>query len=327
MKTSSVSVAIATYNGARYLREQLISIANQTVLPHEVIISDDGSTDGTLQVVESFAQSAPFVIKILRNEENLGYAQNFSRALQACSGEIVFLCDQDDVWLPYKIEFILADFEKHKNIVLVVHDLEFCTENLVPIGQTKLARMSTDCDIQRDYVVGMATAVRQSFLRLCLPVPNLPGVAHDRWLHDCAWAVGRKFVRNEVLALYRRHAENATGTKSVNVDYVTNRLTFLWARFREPSNIRGMKSIPDSPVASWLLRQRQVLIAAGYLTEPGIDVLICQENLRTDALRERKRILGLPRWRRVWGIAKLLRAKKYQEFFSLWSAIKDLVVR
>lgn len=320
-----ISVAIAAFNGSKYLSDQLASIAQQTILPDEVIICDDCSNDNTVEVAKSFERIAPFSLNIIKNDFNLGYVQNFGRALAACSGSLVFLCDQDDFWLPGKIESLIYYFESNPRAVLAIHDLEFCSMDLTPIGQTKIGRMSSGCNIERDYVVGMATVIRTEFLLLCLPIPDLPGVTHDRWLHDCALAVGGKIVVDEVLALYRRHAQNATASKAVNADFVTNKWSFLWERFKEPSRVKMLKEVPASPLASWLSRQRQVLIDKGYLDASRIDALIVQENLKTEVLRERNRLLQLPRWRRVVGVAKLLYTDGYKQFFSWKSALKDLL--
>src|SRR5690606_31903339 len=153
-------VAVATYNGASYLREQLSSIASQTMPPSEVVICDDASSDETIVIAYEFATRSIFDVKVVVNSSNLGYAQNFSKALQSCSGDIVFLCDQDDVWLPTKIEKMMDRFNSDPEVQLLIHDLEFCNERLEPIGQTKIGRMQSVSDINRDFIVGMATAIR-----------------------------------------------------------------------------------------------------------------------------------------------------------------------
>ena len=94
------SIALATYNGERYLQEQLNSFLHQTRLPDEIIACDDCSTDRTMDILESFAISALFAVYIYRNAINLGYTKNFERAISLCSGDVIFLSDQDDVWFP-----------------------------------------------------------------------------------------------------------------------------------------------------------------------------------------------------------------------------------
>ena len=94
----NLSIALATYNGAVYLKEQLESIAAQTRTPDELVISDDQSTDDTLRVIEEFAATAGFPVRLSVNEANLGIAKNFEKAISLCRGDLIFLSDQDDVW-------------------------------------------------------------------------------------------------------------------------------------------------------------------------------------------------------------------------------------
>src|SRR5688572_14133745 len=102
--TNKFSVAMCTYNGARYLKEQLDSFTVQTRLPDELIVCDDGSSDETCQIVSTFAASAPFTVRLEVNQQTLGSTQNFAKAIQLCRGDLIALCDQDDVWLPGKLD-------------------------------------------------------------------------------------------------------------------------------------------------------------------------------------------------------------------------------
>ncbi len=113
MPFNNLSVALCTYNGARYVEAQIKSILNQTMPVGEIVVCDDGSTDGTLQIVESLAKAAPEVIHFFRNERHLGFKANFFHAIAQCHGELVFLADQDDVWHPDKVESIVAWFDAH----------------------------------------------------------------------------------------------------------------------------------------------------------------------------------------------------------------------
>src|SRR5437588_7313199 len=104
MSDERISIAMCTYNGARFLREQLDSFAAQSRLPDEVVICDDGSTDGTADIVRTFASGAPFPVHFHVNEPRLGITRNFERAAGLCTGSIIFFSDQDDVWLPDKLD-------------------------------------------------------------------------------------------------------------------------------------------------------------------------------------------------------------------------------
>src|SRR5574344_2136916 len=97
-----ISLALPTYNGEKYLREQLDSIFNQTMVPEEIVVVDDRSTDSTIQILEEYKQK--YGLKYYINEQNLGYNKNFEKAITLCQGDYIALCDQDDVWLPEKIE-------------------------------------------------------------------------------------------------------------------------------------------------------------------------------------------------------------------------------
>ena len=99
IKRLHISVAMCTYNGGKYLREQLISIAKQARLPDELIVCDDVSNDATLQILNEFQKMAPFPIRIHRNGVRLGVTKNFEQAIALCNGDIIALSDQDDVWM------------------------------------------------------------------------------------------------------------------------------------------------------------------------------------------------------------------------------------
>src|ERR687885_1327551 len=98
-----VSVAMCTYNGAAFLREQLQSLAAQARTPDELVVCDDASADATVRVVREFAAAAPFPVRLTVNERNLGSTKNFERAISLCAGDLVALSDQDDLWLPAKL--------------------------------------------------------------------------------------------------------------------------------------------------------------------------------------------------------------------------------
>ena len=132
-----ISIAMATYNGARFVREQLDSFSAQTRLPDELVVTDDCSTDDTVRVVEEFARTAPFAVTVHRNPKNLGYAPNFEKALAMCTGDIVFLSDQDDVWFPEKIARVIRYFEKEPCTQVVINDALLVDEQLNSTGHTQ----------------------------------------------------------------------------------------------------------------------------------------------------------------------------------------------
>src|ERR1700722_20432893 len=104
---TKISIAMATYNGESYIHRLLDSIAQQTLLPTELIVCDDGSTDATVNIVDDFSRSALFPVVIVKNTKRLGFTANFLQAVRMCHGDLIAFCDQDDEWLPHKLDAIL----------------------------------------------------------------------------------------------------------------------------------------------------------------------------------------------------------------------------
>ncbi len=122
----SVSVAMATYNGAQHLRRQLDSLAVQSYAPAELVVVDDGSDDETLSIVAAFAKNSPFPVRVHRNETRLGYRGNFMRAANLCNSDLIAFCDQDDYWYPHKIAACVEQFSE-TDVLLVYHNTDIVT--------------------------------------------------------------------------------------------------------------------------------------------------------------------------------------------------------
>lgn len=124
-----ISIALATYNASLYLPELLDSILAQTRLPDEMIITDDASVDNTIAMLHDFAKSAPFKVRVERNERNLGIARNFQKGLEMCNGDIIALCDPDDIWYPQRLQRAQEALLSYKEIGLVFSDGDIIDEN------------------------------------------------------------------------------------------------------------------------------------------------------------------------------------------------------
>lgn len=213
-----VSIAMATYNGAKYIHAQLGSFATQARLPDELIVCDDRSSDETVRILENFSQTAPFKVRIVCNSENLGYARNFEKAISLCSGDLIFLSDQDDVWFTNKIEIIEAIFEKSPSLLAAINDVEITDHNLVTTGETLLEGMKKTgrfTNGARYHVLGCATAFRANLRRILLPLPSMPYagsdvVAHDVWINVFSHSCKARVVVDKPLQFYRRHTETVT---------------------------------------------------------------------------------------------------------------------
>jgi glycosyltransferase involved in cell wall biosynthesis len=321
------TIAMATFNGARYLKEQLDSFIEQTILPDELVVSDDASHDHSCRIIERFSERAPFPVKLIRNEVNKGYCANFNRALTHCRGDIVFLSDQDDVWLPQKIEKVISEFDKSPETQLILHDIDYCDEDLTPIGQTKIERMRSAFDLDQSYVVGMAAAIRGDFLRLCIPIPEAPGITHDNWLSACSRAVRRKMIISDVLAKHRRHFTNATALEDLNVSFKTTTGHFKYIAFLQRTFQKANLQLAASVAfRDWLKRAGNGLVEKGYISSTAYDELLDRERVNVCHLSERQKILDQPRIMRAGPVTKFYVDGGYGHFNGIKSALKDMLL-
>lgn len=207
-----ISIAMATYNGAKYIQEQLDSFLAQTRLPDELVVCDDGSNDATIEILERFKQDAPFYVRIFQNDVNLGHEKNFGKVIDLCEGDIIFLSDQDDVWLPSKLALLVNIFTRENGVLLVINDAEIADGSMqstgrTVFGQTRAAGVIGDSG--KSLTLGCATAFRSELRSLISPVPALD-YGHDSWIHDFTHMVGGRYVLEQTLQLYRRHGNNVS---------------------------------------------------------------------------------------------------------------------
>lgn len=223
MKEPTISVAMATYNGERFLQEQLDSLARQMQLPCELVACDDGSTDGTLDVLQRFAADAPFPVSVYQNPERLGCVRNFLKAVEMCKGDLIAFCDQDDVWLPRKLAVCAGQFDSER-VSMVIHLAMLCGPNLEPLGRTwpYLGIFQKECpevpSLQYMDVGGMAMVFRRRVPEPLWCNPQLyenllQGLSgHDPLVRFMAGAFGAVVPLRQVLALHRCHGSNLSGT-------------------------------------------------------------------------------------------------------------------
>jgi glycosyltransferase involved in cell wall biosynthesis len=209
-----VSVCVASYQGERYISLQLRSILGQLSADDEVILVDDGSEDGTCDKVFALRDHR---VRVIRNPKNQGVLRSFETALSCSSGEIVFLSDQDDLWLPNKVETVLEIFLHDPDLVLVASDAILIDENGTKIGDSFYAqrgrfRPGLWSNLLVGKFHGCTMAFRSTLLRSALPFPAAKEVHHDTWI-GCVNALigGKTKYISEPLVAYRRHSTNVTG--------------------------------------------------------------------------------------------------------------------
>ena len=225
--TDSISVAVCTHNGAAFVAEQLESIAAQTRLPDEIVVCDDRSHDDTVTIVEQFAAIAPVPLRLVINSAKLGVVKNFEQAIASCGGDLIALCDQDDIWLPEKLARLEAEFDRAPEVGLVFSDAELVDEN----GRRLKRRLWEQIGFERAErerlrkgrgladllagatVTGATMAFRSIFKNLILPIPDDLSIIHDAWIALLIASVTEVWPMEEPLVLYREHTEQQVGPR------------------------------------------------------------------------------------------------------------------
>lgn len=208
--SNNISVCLATYNGMKFLNQQLDSIFNQSTLPSEIIIADDCSNDGTLEYLKSLKDSH---IIILESKKHIGVINNFERAIKAAHGDVIFLCDQDDIWMPNKISTVLSAI--HDDTSLVIHNAYITNADLVKGSKTYFdvihPKVNWYKNLVRNTLIGAMMAFPRKLIKYALPFPKGIGM-HDIWIGLIASNIGKIEIIDEPLMFYRRHDNNSSPT-------------------------------------------------------------------------------------------------------------------
>ena len=325
MTRPRLSIVLCTYNGAAYLQSQLDSLLGQTLRPDEIVIGDDGSTDATMEILRRFAARAGesgVEVRLHRNPHNLGYIENFSGGLRRARGELLFLCDQDDVWHPAKLARMVAAFEAdprllllHSNARLVdaqgvsLHCSMFDALQLTAQEKQAIhAGAAFEVVLRRSFVTGATAALRRGLIDLALPVA--PGWIHDEWLAAVAAASGRLDFIDDMLIDYRQHGANQIGASR-------RTLLMKWRDLLMPR----ARLLADE--ARRLLTLEQFFERAGFTSAADCARRVAHKR----AHFERRVAIGrLPRWRRAPAILHEARLGLYRRYGTgMRSILRDFL--
>jgi GT2 family glycosyltransferase len=313
---------MAVYNGERFIREQLDSYLRQTRLPDELVVSDNASTDRTVEIVHAFAARAPFPVHLFINERNLGVSQNFERTIRESSGDIIFLSDCDDVWYPDKIELMEKALLDHPQAGIAVCDADIVDGELNPSGRRmwKAAGFSARRRMVKKMAaakafspifpaLGNCMAFQARVKPLILPFPDDPGFEigwHDyfiAWTVICSGTGGIALVPKPLVA-YRKHGSNMSGPAPS-----------LIRRLREHWRARHERAMPFMPC----LIARFECAPKTDLVNPAIGQFAIR-HWRTRYYLPERRLARIPLVMRELG------AGRYHRFSSgLRTAVKDLL--
>lgn len=328
------SIAMCTYNGARFVSAQLDSFAAQTRMPDELVVCDDGSDDETITVVRRFAAGAGFPVRVEANAQRLGVVKNFEKAIKLCDGELIALSDQDDVWLPEKLARLEAEFAKSPAVGLVFSDGEIVNEDGRQTGRrlweqvgfdhlerSRLAAGKGWQDLIRgSTVTGATVAFRARYATLAaLPIPdNLPMI-HDGWIALMLSCVSQIAAIEQPLILYRQHPGQVVGAKP--------RLAPVTGGFAAVVAGESGKALRRSnPYDATLVVARA---AQARLAQAGTELDSSNTRAQLNALIEHletRSELPASFLGRLWPVLRELSTTRYFQFSNgVASALKDLV--
>jgi glycosyltransferase involved in cell wall biosynthesis len=325
-----ISVAMCTYNGADFLPAQLESIAAQSRKPDQIVVCDDGSTDETRALLETFAAASAVPVSLQFNQKNLGSVKNFEKAIGLCNGDVIALSDQDDVWRRDKLELIEKAFNKSSTGVFF-SDAELVDETLKPLNRRMWTEIGFDDQKKKLLrngralevlvtgwtVTGATMAFRSKFANICLPVPEGIAMIHDGWIALTIGAVADVVAIDEPLIQYRQHERQQIGAPA-RVETVPESQGFE----KLETALRRQNSSADLYKILETLEERLLAFTGYYDTRKALSFVgdySFHLNVRAN-LPQRRRLSRVP------SILRELLSLRYHEYANGFkSAAKDLV--
>ena len=327
-KYPSVTIALATYNGESFLAELLDSLLCQTYYPIKIVACDDGSLDKTVDILREYEKKHD-CLTVYQNAQNLGYVQNFAHIIDICDGEIVFLCDQDDVWWPDKVKIIVDTFNQHPQAGLVFTNGVVTDSTLQPTYHYVYeydyldARQATRhfWDGRYSRPLGCSLAFRGELKPLLLPIPPNSYWGHDHWIAHVIAGIMSVIYLPQPLFFYRRNAGS-----SGNNPYIDKRIIPVLKKIRSNLMLEEYYKTMRRAEAV-LLRLQDIQKMKEYSVK--IDQEILEQNVqmyrkRLDFYRKRYQMRQIPRYYRIRTIWRLQLTQQYKMYARGWrTAIKD----
>jgi len=262
-----ISVVLASYNGSKFIKEQLDSILNQTYKAFEIICVDDCSSDDTYKILEEYKNKYPDIIKVYKNDKNIGSKATFSKAIEYANGEYIALSDQDDWWYPEKLEILYNNIKNNTNIAFVYSNAHLVDENLNIIKENIIKQNNTLINgknflniIIDNSVMGCTMLLNSNFAKKCLPLPFV-GLHHDWYfaLMACNYNLEVKFI-DIPLIKYRLHSSNLVNSKKAKGSIITKTKNRIQRLYEEIVNI-DFNKIENSLLLDLLLLKKNYILA------------------------------------------------------------------
>jgi glycosyltransferase involved in cell wall biosynthesis len=285
-----ISVALCTYNGEKFLQKQINSILNQTLKVDEILVCDDCSTDSTLMILDDYKKNNPGVFQIHQNEINLKSNKNFEKAISLCSGDYIFLSDQDDLWRDDKVEKTLAVFTQNpeaegvfSDATLVNDDGNVIFEN-ISIWDSFLfyeSKMKKPIDLfdflisNGNFLTGATLCIRKEVKDYCFPFKTSNKFLHDEWFASILAKRKTLYYTTDKLLFYRLHNSQQLGVgdidKIINSSKKSIREQDLILKFKKPKSFKDYKFLTNRYFAQY---ERYKILKDQNTNSPIIDELI-----------------------------------------------------
>jgi len=285
-------------------------------------VCDDCSTDGTFALLQAYKELLPSKIFIYRNEINLGYSANFEKAIGLCTGDLIFLSDQDDIWFKNKIECIERYFINNKEVYLLIHDAQLVDERLEWSGLTKLDQVKSGYGNDDNYFTGALTAFRNTLKDIILPFPEVLS-DHDIWIHLVAKMIDRRVVLPDILQYIRRHNQNTSDGAASSLKKI-NKVSVLLSQMKtDPANSyeerisvnkalqKRLKNIID--IETDATRKIKIYKNLDYLFKEG------------DAINNRALLINFKLYKRLIISIKNYISGDYKYFNGIYSLVRDVI--
>lgn len=313
MSDNKISVAIAVFNGSKYIAEQIKSIVNQSVKPHEIIISDDGSSDDSIKIAEDILRNTGVGYTIISNKYSRGFSNNFQSALECCTGDVVFLSDQDDFWMPDKIEKCIEKVVG-VNKYLLIHDMFIGDAKLAINDKTYLEEMIFNRLNPDDYCSGCAMVIDKDLLDVALPFPAQLR-DHDIWVNEIAKSLGQRVLLHSPLSIYRRHGKNLTTNKIFDRRKFVNFMSSLQEQWSGEFFYRQKMLIEEISIR--ISERRRVLSRIA-----DVDAVLLDLKLKSDVVNMRINCKKLGAVSRLYCVVKQYGKSK----IGVRHALKDIFI-
>ena len=312
---------MTVYNGENYIKDQIESFLNQTLLPQEIIISDDCSSDKTLEILENYKEEKKITFKIFKNEKNLGFTKNFENAISKSTGDLIFLSDQDDVWYESKIEIMVKEFKENPNILLIIHDADLVNQNMIKSNVSAISQVNSGFSNTDVFATGALTAFNKKLIKYFMPFPeNLLG--HDGYIHSVARNLGVRMVIKDKLQLIRRHDSNTSNWVASSLKKI-NKFDVLKQQFysHRADNYNDRLNQVEKLIKIISTIKNEDNFFSSNTLKKSLKNLILEKK----AIEKRNEFKNKNFIRKKFIAFELLFKNEYKYFNGIWSFLRDII--